>query len=198
MFLSDDIAIMRDGQIIEEGPPDQLHADPQTFFGMNFMGRCNTLEGSITDVAGDVATVDTDIGELQSSNPIGSFDVGDPVYACFRPKFCRLLADDDTTVTETERSFTGEVTMRAATRDFTEYQVTTSGTEVLVRTPEPLSVYRGDTATFALDHANVKLFPHTEARELIAEAEGAVAESEEEAAQEEDMVSGASTMVESD
>jgi iron(III) transport system ATP-binding protein len=197
MFLSDQIAIMRDGQIVEEGPPDQLHSDPQTFFGMNFMGRCNTLEGSVSQMADGIVTVETDIGELRSSNLIGSYDVNDSAYVCFRPKFCRLLPDDDQTIRETENSFEGEITMRAATRDFTEYELRVGSTGVLVRTPEPLPVYRGDTVRFAVDHENVKLFPYTEARQAIAEAESAVAESEEDAA-EEDMVTQADAMVESD
>jgi iron(III) transport system ATP-binding protein len=199
MFLSDEIAIMRDGQIVEEGPPDQLHSDPQTFFGMNFMGRCNTLEGRVTNASDQVTTVETDIGVIRSSNLIGTYQEADSAYVCFRPKFCRLLADADATVEETENSFEGRVTMRAATRDFTEYELDVQGTEILVRTPEPLPVYKGDTAKFAVDHENVKLFPFTDARQLIAEAEGAVAENEENTAQEEgDVVSEASTMVESD
>lgn len=196
MFLSDDIAIMRDGEIIEEGPPAQLHSDPQTFFGMNFMGRCNTLEGEITDVGEALTTVQTGMGEFRSSNTVGSFEPLDSTYVCFRPKFCRLLAGEDDTVRASERVFEGTVTMRAATRDFTEYEISVEGVEVVVRTPEPLSVYEGDSVRFAVDHENVKLFPFTENRELIAEAEGAVAEDEDQAAAED--VSEASTMIESD
>lgn len=167
MFLSDDIAIMRDGSIVEEGPPASLHSDPQTFFGMNFMGRCNTVAGEIAGINGSTATVETEIGTLSSDQLMADLSGGDDVYACFRPKFCRLLTDDAQQAPEGTFTLEGTVAMRAATRDFTEYQIQRNGMEVLVRTPEPESVYEGDTVEFALSAADVKIFGHEEARGVL-------------------------------
>ncbi|MFB6097333.1 MAG: ABC transporter ATP-binding protein [Haloferacaceae archaeon] len=178
MFLSDEIAIMRDGKIIEEGPPATLHSDPQTFFGMNFMGRCNTVEGEVTGLEDGVATVRTNVGELRSSNMMSEFGAGEKVFVCFRPKSCRLLTDESDPVADDEVAMDGTLKMRAATRDFTEYQVNVEGSEILVRTPEPLPVYAGDDVRFAIKHEDVKLFAYSDNRGDLAEVAQAVEEDE--------------------
>lgn len=162
MFLSDEISIMRDGSIIEEGPPASLHSDPQTFFGMNFMGRCNTVSGKVTSTDGTTLTVDTDIGTLSSNQAMANLSSGDQVFACFRPKFCRLLTEDDPISDEGTLTLKGTVKMQAATRDFTEYQVERNDMEILVRTPEPEPIYRGDEVDIALAAEDVKVFSHNE------------------------------------
>jgi iron(III) transport system ATP-binding protein len=176
MFLSDEIAIMRDGRIVEEGPPAALHSDPQTFFGMNFMGRCNTVKGDITVFDENTATVRAPVGELRSNRLNSDFDVDDKVFVCFRPKSCRLLVEEDISVKKTEVVLEGEITLRAATRDFTEYTVDVDGTELLVRTPEPRSVYAGDHIRFAVDRNDVKLFRYDGSHQIAAEAEETVTE----------------------
>jgi iron(III) transport system ATP-binding protein len=183
MFLSDDIAIMRDGQIIEEGPPAELHSDPKTFFGMNFMGRCNTIKGEVTSVDGDVATVDSPVGTLTSNRMMSDFSAGDKVFICFRPKSCRLLVEDSPPVAEDEERLTGTIKHRAATRDFTEYQVVVGSTELLVRTPEPLPVYAGDEIEFTVGRDDVKLFAYSDHAGDLAEVAEAVEENEAESAQ---------------
>lgn len=162
MFLSDEIAIMRDGSVIEEGPPASLHSDPQTFFGMNFMGRCNTVRGEINSINGSTVTVKTDIGTLSSNRVMADVSSGDRVFACFRPKFCRLLSEDIQRSGQEQFTLKGVVTMRAATRDFTEYQIERNGMEILVRTPEPEPVYEGDEIEFSLSAENVKVFGYDE------------------------------------
>lgn len=167
MFLSDEIAIMRDGEITEEGPPASLHSDPQTFFGMNFMGRCNTIEGEMTSVDEGTGVVATDAGPLSSDQLMGTFDVGDSVFACFRPKFCKFVTDNTFTSDEETLVLDGTVTMEAATRDFTEYQVETNGHEILIRTPEPKPVYRGDEIRFAIKKEDVKVFSHRDGQSIL-------------------------------
>lgn len=162
MFLSDEIAVMRDGSVIEEGPPASLHSDPQTFFGMNFMGRCNTVVGEVDEITGPTATIQTDIGVLSSDQLMADFSSGDRVFACFRPKFCQLLSDDIQRSDRNMFSLEGTVRMRAATRDFTEYKIERNGMQILVRTPEPESVYEGDDIKFSLSAQDVKIFSHDE------------------------------------
>lgn len=176
MFLSDEIAIMRDGSVIEEGPPASLHSDPQTFFGMNFMGRCNTVMGEIDSITDSTATVDTDIGALTSDQLMEDFSAGDEVFACFRPKFCHLLSESGPGVDQDVFFLEGTVTMRAATRDFTEYQIERNGMQILVRTPEPESIYEGDDIEFSLSTQDVKIFGHDEGSGVLDEDLASTAE----------------------
>jgi len=179
MFLSDEISIMRDGSIVEEGPPASLHSDPQTFFGMNFMGRCNTVSGEIAGFSDSTATVDTEIGSLSSDQLMADVSVGDDVYACFRPKFCQLYTENPRRSDQDTFSFEGTVAMRAATRDFTEYQIERNGMKVLVRTPEPEPVYEGDDIEFTLSTEDVKIFSREEASGVLEADHASTAEIED-------------------
>jgi len=177
MFLSDDIAIMHDGVVVEEGPPAQLHSTPMTFFGMNFMGRCNTYEGTIEAIDGDTATVATPIGTLGTTRLVGAFDVGDQVFACFRPKFTRFVEDGEATADEVVVD--GTVRMQAATRDFTEYQVDVDGRVVIIRTPEPLPYNGGDAVRFAVARDDVTIFDYADNVHLLeAEAMASAADAD--------------------
>jgi ABC-type Fe3+/spermidine/putrescine transport system ATPase subunit len=158
---------MKDGKIIEEGPPAQLHADPKTFFGMNFMGRCNTFEGTLAALDGDTAVVETAIGELRTSRLMDDSATGDRVFACFRPKFCELLTDDASPSDPSSVVIDGVLAMRAATRDFTEYEVEVEDSIVLVRTPEPIRIETGDDVRFAIPREDVRIFGYDEHEALL-------------------------------
>ena len=165
MFLSDDIAVMLDGKIVEEGSPVRLHNDPQTFFGMNFMGHCNTVPGRITSVDETTTLVDTRIGDLRGDTDRSGFATGQEVYFCFRPKACRMLGPDDTG--EGDNILTGDLAMQAATRDFIEYEVDIGEATVLVRCTEPGYVADDGTVRFALAHDDAKVFDRSEGQDIV-------------------------------
>jgi len=166
MFLSDDIAVMLDGKIVEEGSPVRLHNDPQTFFGMNFMGHCNTVSGTVTDRSDGRLRIDTSMGAFDVAGDGGNLDGQTDVYLCFRPKHCRLLYGEGSP-RESELVIDGTLLMQAATRDFVEYQVDVGGATLLVRTTDPRPVEDGQSVKVAVDQDDVKVFGHDEGRQVI-------------------------------
>ena len=50
MAISDRIAVMRKGKILQVGTPTELYMNPQHLFVANFIGESNFLEGYIVDV----------------------------------------------------------------------------------------------------------------------------------------------------
>jgi iron(III) transport system ATP-binding protein len=50
MSISDRIAVMRKGKIVQVGTPQELYMKPQSLFVANFIGESNFLEGSIAYV----------------------------------------------------------------------------------------------------------------------------------------------------
>jgi len=193
MFISDEITLLYDGRIIEEGDPTTLHADPKTFFGMNFMGRCNTFTGTITELADGYASIDSDVGILRSSALMSDSAVGDDVFVCFRPKFCEILTGKRSNAFEGATNsdalggegrladpaeLRGTVVMRSATRDFVEYQLTVDGRTVLVRTPEPYDIHEGNRMLFRVAPENVKVFAFEEGRKYVGEEAITTAERE--------------------
>ena len=59
MALSDRIAVMRGGEIVEVGTPAELYARPRTRFVASFLGRSNFLEGVVagSEAAGPMGQV---------------------------------------------------------------------------------------------------------------------------------------------
>jgi spermidine/putrescine transport system ATP-binding protein len=59
MVMSDRIAIMRDGAIVQVGPPQEIYAHPASRFVAEFMGEVNILPVDAGEVAGqDVRGID--------------------------------------------------------------------------------------------------------------------------------------------
>lgn len=58
MTLSDRVAIMSDGKLIEIGKPQELYARPKTKFVAGFLGKSNFLHGKVQAIDADSATID--------------------------------------------------------------------------------------------------------------------------------------------
>jgi putative spermidine/putrescine transport system ATP-binding protein len=56
LTMSDRIVLMRDGQIEQQGPPDELYFRPRTVFAADFIGSSNLLAGCVESV-GDTVTI---------------------------------------------------------------------------------------------------------------------------------------------
>lgn len=171
MFLSDQIALMLDGSIVEEGDPVDLHTHPQTYFGMNFMGQCNTYHGTIGSVGEDTVTVETALGDLTVNGGSDEFRNQDRVFVCFRPKSCRILSDGDPGE-EGEIVLDGTITMLSATQDFFEYQMSVQGTSLLARSLDAYSFREGEDIRVAIDEDDLKLFDHGEGMAVIDRGQG--------------------------
>ena len=62
MAISDRIAIMKDGVILQLGRPDELYNHPVNRFVADFLGRANFVEGVVKDVENDKLAVETELG----------------------------------------------------------------------------------------------------------------------------------------
>ena len=51
--MSDEIAILRDGRLVQSGAPGELYDRPRTRFVADFLGKSNFLAGLVDGVAGD-------------------------------------------------------------------------------------------------------------------------------------------------
>ncbi|WP_144183002.1 ABC transporter ATP-binding protein [Elioraea rosea] len=53
LSMSDSIAILRDGRLVQEGPPGALYERPATRFVADFLGKSNFIEGVVEEVRAD-------------------------------------------------------------------------------------------------------------------------------------------------
>jgi ABC-type Fe3+/spermidine/putrescine transport system ATPase subunit len=58
MSISDRIAVMRKGEIVQVGTPQELYMSPKSLFVANFIGESNFLEGSIEDKVNDELVIE--------------------------------------------------------------------------------------------------------------------------------------------
>ena len=62
MAISDRIAVMQDGVILQEATPDEIYASPANLFVAGFIGKSSQLRGIVTDVAADYVRIDVPAG----------------------------------------------------------------------------------------------------------------------------------------
>src|SRR3989440_9982502 len=65
LSLSDRVAVMRDGVILQTAPPRELYERPRSRFVADFVGVNNFVPGVCRDVAADGATIDTALGVVR-------------------------------------------------------------------------------------------------------------------------------------
>jgi len=94
LALSDEIAVMREGAIIEIGDPRKIYFNADHRFVADFIGRANLIPGRITALEDGHAVIDSDIGPILALN---SHDIpqGGEATLCVRPEFIHLASRND-------------------------------------------------------------------------------------------------------
>jgi len=95
LTLSDTIAVMRSGKLIETGDPKKIYFGAESSFVTDFIGRSNLVPAVVLANDGDVTVVDSGIGRMFARKT--DFEKAQQVTLCIRPEFIRLerAANDD-------------------------------------------------------------------------------------------------------
>jgi iron(III) transport system ATP-binding protein len=101
LSLADRLAVMRDGRLVQVGPPEAVYARPADRWAAQFVGEVNLLTG-VRRPDG----VETDIGifDLPGGEPPGG---AGPVHVAVRPEQLELRADEYGNAEVTQREFRG-------------------------------------------------------------------------------------------
>jgi iron(III) transport system ATP-binding protein len=141
--MSDRVALVNDGIIVQEGAPRDVYLRPTDQFAANFLGRTNLLDGKVTDA--EAGKVETRWGMLRCALPAWATN-GTDVMLGFRPESVVLsdgpAQDDGLPGKILSASFVGDAveyhidlgerTVRAKGQPFV---VLDEGRQVLVRVP---------------------------------------------------------------
>jgi len=91
LSISDRIAVMKAGRIMEVGEPMDLYMNPKKLFTARFLGEANFMEGKLLEISGEDYVVDVDGMSLRArANPDLNLKVRDPVVLAVRPEFIHL------------------------------------------------------------------------------------------------------------
>ena len=93
LSLSDTVAVMKSGRIIEMGTPREIYFDSDRRFVADFIGRANFIEGRVAAVGEPYTMIDSAIGAIACEKKINA-SPGAAVTVCIRPEFIRVLKGD--------------------------------------------------------------------------------------------------------
>jgi iron(III) transport system ATP-binding protein len=97
LSLADRVAVMRDGQIVQVGPPVEVYGEPATRWAAQFVGEVNVLSGVARG-----GGVETDLGVFDLRAPASG-----SVQVAVRPEQLELRADGNGNAEVVAREFRG-------------------------------------------------------------------------------------------
>jgi spermidine/putrescine ABC transporter ATP-binding subunit len=142
LSLSDRVAVMKDGRVLQVGAPKELYERPRTRFVADFVGTNNLVPGRISERAGGILVVDTDLGRLRA---VPSGPVGDRCVLAIRPENVTIGA---VRTTDGANVVSGRVSFVAYLGSALRYDIEAQGGQILkadIRDPwhhEPLAIGR--------------------------------------------------------
>jgi iron(III) transport system ATP-binding protein len=147
LSLSDIVAVMNKGRIIETGTPRNIYFNSDHRFVADFIGRTNLIEATITSQEGSVTTVDCAIGSLFCRKQ-ADMKPGDKVTLCLRPEFIRLKRGD---ATQAQNVFNGQIQSLVFIGEAFEGEITIKDTQLFIKTEPDSDIKVRDTANFTVD-----------------------------------------------
>jgi iron(III) transport system ATP-binding protein len=97
LSLADRLAVMRDGEIVQVGPPVQVYGEPATRWAAQFVGEVNVLSGVARG-----GGVETELGVFDLRGPASG-----SVHVAVRPEQLELRADVNGNAEVVAREFRG-------------------------------------------------------------------------------------------
>ncbi len=163
LSMSDRIAVMDSGKIIQEGTPEEIYHHPTDEFVASFIGSTNLFMGTLASTGGDGGTVrvTTDFGELDVERPEVPVEPGSRVVVAIRPENVILHHGD--AVGGVPKDRTNVVDARIAIGLFTgtsvEYYIEVEGALIQARANSRLKLRRGDRVLVELQPHDCRIFP---------------------------------------
>ena len=93
LILSDRVAVMSDGEIVQIGSPREIYEHPESYFVADFVGRTNSFACEVAENVDGTVRLATDSGlqiEALTTRPLKR---GDRVYAIIRPEKIDIALD---------------------------------------------------------------------------------------------------------
>jgi len=159
LAMSDRIAVMSSGHLLQVGTPEDIYERPASAEVAAFIGRSNFIDGTISSLAGGKVRVAVPDASAEFEIPgDGMFAVGDAVTVAFRPERATLVGTQ-AVPPEASVLLAGEVLTTAYVGSRVEYTVRFGRRTLLV------DHYRGGFAgqvSVAVPEDAVRIYPRTD------------------------------------
>lgn len=154
LLLSDQIIIMKSGQVIEAGTPDRLYHQPKTLFVADFLGTVNAFPGRVVERKdGNLALVETPIGRL-TCTPSGVAKA-EKLHVALRPEAITIV--DSNGPASSENHVRGKVAEVMFGGNLTEYIVAVGETSLRVQSLSGRPRTIGDEVVLSFSVSDTRL-----------------------------------------
>ena len=129
--MSDRIAVMHQGRIEQTASARDLYERPRTTFVARFLGSCNILRGTISEVAQQTTTIETELGVVSSASAArASAPSGRSTSLAIRPERI-LLSEQNSVAPANMNRIRGRVRDSTYNGPETRYEVEVSNAGIL-------------------------------------------------------------------
>lgn len=127
LTLSDKIAVMKAGKIIQMGTPEEIYETPHDTFVASFLGQANFFKGSIAEKQGDTYTLKMKNGEIMRFISQKELKAGEAMAITVRPEKMDVKKEAK------GLNLKGKVLFVTYVGDTTVYRIESLGQEVIVQ-----------------------------------------------------------------
>jgi iron(III) transport system ATP-binding protein len=150
LSLSDTVAVMKDGRIVELGTPRQIYFDSDRRFVADFIGRANLVEGTVSAAPDAYTVVESPFGAIACRKEAG-VSAGAAVAVCIRPEFIQILAGEPG---RRPNVFRGRVETLLFVGDACEGEIRVGSAVLVARLTATADVKEGDEVLLHVDPAH--------------------------------------------
>jgi len=129
MVMSDRIVLMKDGQIVQVGAPQEIYKHPNSKFSAMFVGENNLFEGKITEVGNDYIVIDSGGVQFLARKSVKA-SYGDKVSLAIRPENVKIISKGNNE--KLENQIKGKVINMVFLGSVVKYYIQISSTITLV------------------------------------------------------------------
>ena len=167
MSISDRIAVMKKGRIVQVGSPQELYMQPNSLFVAHFIGETNFLEGYISKSNGD-STIELR-GGLCVKVKKSDIEEDERCVLAIRPETCDMKAGHK----DTENALFGRIDKLTFEGTFVRYEIRLdNGDRLIINRPSLTENWErlGDevTITYPIEKTHVFRYPEAGLSEEIA------------------------------
>jgi ABC-type sugar transport system ATPase subunit len=152
LSMGEEIAVLRDGGIVQTGTPDEVYEAPRDLYVAGKIGSppMNMVKGML---ARDGTVVDSVIGTLPIVRRLNTAEGGEPAVVGIRPSDIRLAAGGESGVT-------ASIAMLEPLGDITVVSMEASGETLRLVLPEAVAsgLQRGQRVSIVLDPRKLHIF----------------------------------------
>jgi iron(III) transport system ATP-binding protein len=160
MVMSDRIAVMEAGNIVQVGAPEEIYQDPANRFVADFIGTTNFIPGEVSGVLRDkgLASIQTEFGQKMicrihdSATTLG----GKKVNVSIRPEDIEIVPNP---IPKRDNLFKGTIVHRAYLGNFLQFFVDLNSTMVRVQAPYDLTQKEGEEIFLFLNPEKCVILP---------------------------------------